>query len=44
MLYHLKKTIKKEDRKEKEEDFLNQKIVTERKSVIIEGRLINFQV
>ena len=43
MLYQLKKRIKKEDRKEKEEDFLNQKIVTKRKNVIIEGRLINFQ-
>ena len=42
MLYPLKKTIKK-DRKEKEEDFLNRKIVTERKNVIIEKRLINFQ-
>jgi len=42
MLYHLKKTIKKEQ-KEKEEDFLNQKIVTERKNVIIEERLINLQ-
>tara|TARA_X000000950_G_scaffold196621_1_gene236683 strand:- start:474 stop:593 length:120 start_codon:yes stop_codon:yes gene_type:complete len=38
----LKKTIKKGP-KEKEEDILNQKIATERKSVIIEGRLINFQ-
>ena len=42
MLYHLEKTIKK-DQKEKEEDFLNRKIVTERKNVIIEKRLINFQ-
>ena len=42
MLYHLKKTIKK-DQKEKEEDFLNQKIVTERKNVILEERLINLQ-
>tara|TARA_B100000073_G_scaffold17832_1_gene14234 strand:+ start:56 stop:187 length:132 start_codon:yes stop_codon:yes gene_type:complete len=42
MLNHLKKKVKK-DREEKEEDFLNQKIVTERKSVVIEGRLINFQ-
>ena len=42
MLYHLKKTIKK-DQKEKEEDFLNQKIATERKNVIFEERLINLQ-
>ena len=42
MLYHLKKTIKK-DQKEKEEDFLNQKIVKERKNVILEERLNNIK-
>lgn len=42
MLYHTKRTIKK-DRKGKEEDFLKQKIVKERKNVIIQERLINVQ-